>query len=252
MELEKYIKAAKEVINVAYLGIQDALMQRDESLENLKNKGWNYKETAYQQEYQKIIDTFNQTTADTITTCKSKLLEQKNGYMEDVKTFYISDGSRIDLNFMNLIKAELPLTVEEITGEIMKNADNPTMLRVIHKYVLDRNAHSSATNRIKLDAPYMNILRRSSKRGEVEEKIFDSFIHLATMGMNHPDESFTLYQARLDDYEEDACLKILKAKTFIDDETKRRIAEIETQRIEKSNEKFKHSNIDYGWFHGYI
>lgn len=163
-----------------------------------------------------------------------------------MKAFYISDGSRIDLNFMNLIKAELPLTVEEITGEIIKNADNPTMLRVIHKYVLDRNAHSSEVNRITLDAAYMSTLQRSSRRGEFEEKIFDSFVHLATMGMNHPDESFTLYQARLDDYEEDACLKILKAKLFIDDETKQCIDEIETQRIEKSNENFKHSNIDYG------
>ena len=163
MELEKYIKAAKEVINAAYFGIQDALMKRDESLENLKNKGWNYKETAYRQEYQKIIDTFNQTTADAITTCKSKLFEQKKGYMEEVKAFYISDGSRIDLNFMNLIKAELPLTVEEITGEIIKNADNPTMLRVIYKYVLDRNAHLSEVNRITLDAAYMSTLRRSSR-----------------------------------------------------------------------------------------
>lgn len=120
MELEKYIKAAKEIINAGYFDIQDALMKHDESLENLKNKGWNYKETAYHQEYQKIIDTFNQATAEAINLCKSKLLEQKNSYMEEVKNFYISDGSRIDLNFMNLIKTELPLTAEEITGEIIK------------------------------------------------------------------------------------------------------------------------------------
>ena len=56
--------------------------------------------------------------------------------------------------------------------------------------------------------------------------------------MNHPDKSFTLYQARLNDYEEDAFLKLLKAKLFIDAETKEK----------KNNEKNKGKTPDF--FHG--
>ena len=143
MELEKYIKVVREAINTGYYDVQDALMNRDESLKRLKDKGWKDDETAYQQEYQKIIDTFNQEIADTQARYEKKLQEQKDGYMKEVKEFYASDGSRIDLNFMNLIKAELPLTVEEITDAVVQNADNPTMIRVIHMFNFHRDIFRS-------------------------------------------------------------------------------------------------------------
>lgn len=158
MELEKYIKVVREAINTGYYDVQDALMDRDESLKRLKDKGWKDDETAYQQEYQKIIDTFNQEIADAQAKYEEKVQEEKEGYMKEVKEFYASDGSRIDLNFMNLIKAELPLTVEEITDAVIQNADNPTMIRLIHKYVLERNAHLPEHKRIKLENKYQAAL----------------------------------------------------------------------------------------------
>lgn len=48
MELEKYIKVVREAINTGYYDVQDALMNRDESLKRLKDKGWKDDETAYQ------------------------------------------------------------------------------------------------------------------------------------------------------------------------------------------------------------
>ena len=75
-----------------------------------------------------------------------------------------------------------------------------------------------------------------------------TFVHLASMGMNHPDKSFTLYQARLNDYEEDAFLKLLKAKLFIDAETKEKIEQIEEEQRKKNNEKNKGKTPDF--FHG--
>lgn len=248
MELEKYIKNAKEAINKGYFDIQDALMNRYESLKRLKATGWKSDETAYRQEYQKIVDTFNQVTSNVVAMCKSKVQEQKDGYMKEVKEFYASDGSRIDLNFMNLIKAELPLTVEEITDEIHKNADNPTMLRVINKYVLERNAHLPEGKKIKLDNAYQIALYKASFHGEKEEKIFDEFVQIAGMALNHPDESFTMCQASLDDYEEDAHLRLLKAKIFIDAETKGEIEQIEEEQRKKNNEKNKGKTPDF--FHG--
>ena len=49
--------------------------------------------------------------------------------------------------------------------------------------------------------------------------------------MNHPDKSFTMYQTKLDDYEEWAVLDILKAKPFIDEKTQQRINQIEQKRM---------------------
>lgn len=151
MELEKYIKAAKEAINSAYFDIQDALMKNEESQEKLKNKGWKSDETAYQQEYQKIVESFKQETATAVENCKRLIQEQKESYMKEVDEFYRSDGSKLDLNFMNLIKAEIPLTAKEITDVIEKNKENLTMLRVIHKYLLETNQHLPEHKRIVLD-----------------------------------------------------------------------------------------------------
>lgn len=248
MELEKYIKVVREAINTGYYDVQDALMNRDESLKRLKNKGWKDDETAYRQEYQKIIDTFNQEIADAQAKYEEKVQEEKEGYMKEVKEFYASDGSRIDLNFMNLIKAELPLTVEEITDTVIQNADNPTMIRVIHKYVLERNAHLPEHKRIKLENKYQAAFYKADSHGKKEEKIFDTFIGLAAYAIKYPSENYTLYWQKLDEYEEDAILELLKATLIIDDQTQERINEIEAQRIEKNNEKNK--NLDHGLWHG--
>ena len=57
-----------------------------------------------------------------------------------------------------------------------------------------------------------------------------------------------MYQAKLDDYEEDAHLELLKAKIFIDAETKEEIDQIEEEQRKKHNEKSK--NLDHGLWHG--
>ena len=230
MELEKYIKVVREAINTGYYDVQDALMNRDESLKRLKDKGWKDDETAYQQEYQKIIDTFNQEIADAQAKYEEKVQEEKDGYMKEVKEFYASDGSRIDLNFMNLIKAELPLTAEEITDAITRFIDNPTMLRVINKYVSEHNAHSFDHAKVKLDQEYEIALHKAGQMGKIEKRIFETFVTIATDGLNHPDESYTMHQANLDLYEKNAILDLLKSKIFIDEETKERIDQVTIER----------------------
>lgn len=245
MELEKYIKKSKDLINDTYFYIQDALMKYHESLDNLKDSSWKYSKTLYEQEYQKIVDTYNQTTTKVVENCKALVQEQKNAYMEEVDEFYQSDGSKLDLNFMNLIKAEIPLTVKEVTDVIDKNKDNLTMLRVVDKYLFETNNRLPEQRRIMLDQEHNTLLHKSKRHGETEEKIFDRFTRLAMMGMIHPDKTFTLYQAHLDDYEEDAVLDLLKAKSFIDDETEERIKQIEEKQRKENNDKRQSMNPDW-------
>ena len=81
-----------------------------------------------------------------------------------------------------------------------------------------------------------------------EEKIFDTFIGLAAYAIKYPSENYTIYWQKLDEYEEDAILELLKATLIIDDQTQERINEIEAQRIERNNEKNKGKTPDF--FHG--
>ncbi|MCI6998036.1 MAG: hypothetical protein MR936_14965 [Eubacterium sp.] len=236
MELEKYITAAKNAIDKGYFGIQDALMKYDEALEELKKDGWKYSEKQHSELYQEIVATFNTETQSAISDCKTAVQKQKNAYMEEVSAYYVPDGSKIDMNDMNLIKSGLPMTVDEVLGMIEKHADNPTMLRIIEKFAVEQRMLDKIRD---YNASHAITLVRAKNAGKTEEKIFDTFVHLAMMGMNHPDNTFTLYQARLDDYEEDTVLKLLKAKLFIDNATQQRINQIEQNQRDKKNDKTK-------------
>lgn len=233
MELEKYITQTKYIINKAYFKIQDALMKHDESLDSLKKVGWQYSEEKYSKLYREIVTTFNTETESAVTDCRSAIQEQKDAYMKEVSAYYVPDGSKIDMNDMNLIRSGLPMTVDEVCGMIEKHGDNPTMLRVVEKYAVEQRMIDKIRDH---DHIYALALIRAKNAGKTEEKIFDSFVHLAAMGMNHPDKSFTLYQAKLDDYEEDAILKLLKAKLYIDSETQQRIDKIEQKQSNARND----------------
>lgn len=233
MELEKYIKATKEIIWNAYSEIEAALMERDEELERQKKAHWQYSKEKADQEHQKAVDKFNTDTQTAVANCRAAIQKQRDGYMKEVHDYYTPDGSKIDLNDMNLIKADFAMTEDEFVSMVIKYADNTTMLRIIEKYADKFKMTDTIRNK---DMKCAVALVRAKKAGKTEEKIFDNFVHLSCMGMRHPDKNYTMYQSRLDDYEEDAVLKILKAKIYMDDATQQRIEQIEAKRLQKHND----------------
>ena len=233
MELEKYIKATKEIIWNAYSEIEAALMERDEELERQKKVHWQYSKEKADQEYQKAVDKFNTDTQTAVANCRAAIQKQRDGYMKEVHDYYTPDGSKIDLNGMNLIKADFAMTEDEFVSMVIKYADNTTMLRIIEKYADKFKMTDTIRNK---DMKCAVALVRAKKAGKTEEKIFDTFVNLSTMGMKHPNEQYTMYQSRLDDYEEDAVLKILKAKIYMDDATRQRMEQIEAKRLQKRND----------------
>lgn len=246
MELEKYIKATKDIIWNAYSEIEAALMEHDEELERQKKVHWQYSKEKADQEYQKAVDKFNTDTQTAVANCRAAIQKQRDGYMKEVCDYYRADGSKIDLNDMNLFKSEIVLTTDEVTDMIHKHIDNPTMLRVIHKFIMEFNAHRSEDRRIIPPHEELHTLRLVELNGRKEEKIFDTFVHLSTMGMNHPDKNYTMFQSRLDGYEEDAVLSLLKAKIYKDDATQQRIKQIEQKQRDEQWKKNKRLNLDPG------
>lgn len=120
MELEKYIKAAKEAINSAYFDIQDALMKNGESQEKLKNKGWKSDETAYQQEYQKIVESFKQETATAVENGKRLIqeselleLEHKRGVVRNQVSALVAQAQE-----MCKLDAKVKETVNTLYSEL--------------------------------------------------------------------------------------------------------------------------------------
>ena len=106
---------------------------------------------------------------------------------------------------------------------VMKYSDNMTMLRIIEKYVRD----------MKVDVPQemRNIFWRVSCNGSMEEKAFDRFVNLAGAGLSHPDRYFYLYQARLDVYEDNARLELMKSTVVRNEELLTEIKKTEMELI---------------------
>ena len=92
MELEKYIKATKEIIWNAYSEIEAALMERDEELERQKKAHWQYSKEKADQEYQKAVDKFNTDAQTAVANCRAAIQKQKDGYMKEVHDYYRADG----------------------------------------------------------------------------------------------------------------------------------------------------------------
>ena len=233
MELEKYVKATKEIIWNAYSEIEAALMERDTALENLKVSGWKFSEDGISKERESIISKFNTDTQTAVANCRAAIQKQKDGYMMEVHDYYTPDGSKIDLNLMNLIKAGFQMSIDELIELIEKYSDNPTMLRVIEKYAAEQKMIGELN---KKSADYAVAFMKARNAGKAEEKIFDTFVHLSCEGMRHPDEHYTMFQSQLDGYEEDAVLSLLKAKIYKDDATQQRIDQIEAEQLQKHND----------------
>lgn len=242
MELEKYIRAMTPIIWNGYAGIEAALMERDTTQKDLKKRVNKLSNEGYHDEYQKIVDKFNVDAQAAVTNCRTAIQKQKDGFMKEVREYYAPDGSKIDLNDMNLIKAGFDMTADEFVDMIKKHKDNPVMLRIIEKYAVEKQMLDSIRAKSSVCAI---ALMRAKKAGKNEEKIIDTYIQLSTAGMAHPAENYTLFQSRLNDYEEDAILNLLKLRVWADNETQRRIDQIEAAQRQKRNDARKGKD----WMH---
>ena len=205
MELMKYITASKNAVNKGYQGLEKALMTYDEALE-----------------------------AAAITAARdlmnAEIAKQRDGFTAEVMEYYRPDGSKIDQNDIAVLNAGFPLRDDEVFDLIVKHQENNTMLRSIYAYI----KQNRMTGRV--PTQLLRACMRAERGGEAETKIFDRFIHLATMGFAHPDRHYTMYQANLDEYETETELKLLKTVPYTSAEIQAKIDQIEREQMQKRND----------------
>ena len=216
-KLFEAIRKAKEAIYLGYQKIETALMKRDEQNEELK-KHTEYTKDHMNHLYFEITRTFNEETQEACEMVKEAVREQQEAFQTVVKGFYRSDGKMIDPDDTVLLNSGIRLQDEEICDMVTKHIDNVTMLRLIMNHcgvnrLLDLT--TDVKNRASdLPAETLHVFRKVLYNGSKEQKIFDRFVHLSCMGFAHPSESYTLFQSRLDDYEQDA-INDLKETRFV-------------------------------------
>ena len=232
------IATCKAAINTGYQAIETALMQRDTADENLRKDSSRFTTSAMNEEHAKIVEAFNAATAAAVDACKATIAEQKTAYMTVVNDYYRPDGAKVDSADMTLLNSGIVLQNDELFEMIKKHRDNVTMLRIIAQYAADHHIAS------KLPEEMSVILRKATSAGSGEEKAFDRFIHLASMGFATPSESYVHFMQRLDDYEAEAVIAIKKATVYIDSEVRDQINELIHAQYEKHNDTRK--NLDPG------
>lgn len=217
-KLFEAIGKAKEAIYLGYQKIEASLMKRDEQNEEIKKHYNEYSKDKMNDLYFGVVRTFNEETQEAYEAVKEAVRVQQEAFQTVVKGFYRSDGKMIDSDDTILLNSGIRLQDEEICDMVMKHIDNVTMLRLIMNYC-GVNTMTDTTGAVPnraddLPVETINIFRKVLHNGSKEQKIFDRFIHLSCMGFATPNESYTLFQSRLDDYEQDA-INDLKEARFV-------------------------------------
>ena len=233
-ELMNFITTTKTAINETYTKIEAALKNETEKKEQLKqmfdadakNILPKYSREYVRQAYADVLQAYEEETAAAVDACHETIKAQKAAFMDKVNAFYRPDGKKIDADCVTLLNSGIKLSNTEIFDMVMKYSDNVTMLRIIEKYVVD--------TKINIPQEMHNIFWRVSCNGSKEERAFDHFVNLAGGGFNHPDRYFYLYQGRLDVYEDEARLELMKAEIVRDEELLTKIRETE-QELHKLN-----------------
>lgn len=246
-KLIEAIGKAKTAINTGYQMIEDALMKHDAAEERLKSHYNDYSEEYMNEQHDAIVAAFDQETKEAIETAKAAIQEQKSVFMGVVTGFYRPDGKNIDPDDNALLNSGIELQNDELFDMIMKYTDNCTMLRLILKYCTVNKLLDLKSGYSELPSEVVNILRKLSLAGFREEKAFDRFVHLASAGFAHPDKNYTMFQARLDDYEEDAVIAIKKANIFLDENARAELKQLIRNQMDKHNDTRKNQKLDYGW-----
>lgn len=233
-ELMNFITTTKTAINETYTKIEAALKNETEKKEQLKqmfdadakNILPKYSKEYVSQAYADVFHAYEEETAAAVDACRETIKAQKAAFMDMVNAFYRPDGKKIDADCVTLLNSGIKLSNTEIFDMVMKYSDNVTMLRIIEKYVED--------TKINIPQEMHNIFWRVSSNGSKEERAFDHFVNLAGGGLNHPDRYFYMYQMRLDAYEDEARLELMKAAIVRDEELLTKIRETE-QELHKLN-----------------
>ncbi len=230
MNLEKYIKAMKDAYASAYAKYEAARMDYDSAIEKLNQSAGqsDMTEERYAVQLEDAETKFTDIIAEIMESVPSVIDEQSAAYKAEVSAFYAPDGSAIDLNDMNLIKSGLILSPADIWSRFEKYADNTTMLQIFRQYVQQNNIRLEGETGEKI----REVIHRVSDQGKAEEHALKAFIQLAGAGLSHMgtnDEVYLFVWRKLDDYELQAQIEILKAQPVIDDAVREQIQTKEDQ-----------------------
>lgn len=244
MNLEKHIDKATELHKAAFSKLDDWHRAKEAAKAKLKKEAARLTPEAAREENAKIVQEFGDQCKAIVSELKTALASVEKDFMKDLGDFYAPNGAAIDGADQALLASGI-LTASELSEMVVKHAENTTMLRIIGKYATERG--------MKLESAVASALVRATKGGENEQRVFNTFkqlignpVRMAEQGLAGT-ETFMLTALKADEYAADAKAGLLRARVFIDEETKAALQKHATESAEAQNAAYAPHARDYNW-----
>lgn len=242
MNLDRYIDKALEHYKSAYGKLDDLVREEKAAKEAYKKESQRLTNEAAREMYEGIVKDFR-TKREAITKeLNDSVATIEAEYLREVKAFYTPNGADINAEDQALLASGI-LSVDEVAEMILRHAENPTMQRVIKKYVGDNHIDN-------LPGEAAVALNKANMGGEAEQRIFNKFkqlvntpVALANEGYGGT-EGFMTSALKADDYAYTIKIELLESKIALSDSEKAEVGRAKAAAIEKANQRFFGNKLD--------
>lgn len=233
MNLERYVDKMVEVHKSAFSALDAWRKEKQDAKEKLKKEALRLTREAAVEENAKFVREYENKRIAIEGELSAAVAAVEAEYMQEVKAFYAPNGAKIDEADQALLSSGI-LSTEELVEMIGKHKDNPTMERIINKYIV--------TNGIKdMPSGAMSALYRATSGGENERRIFNELkmllkspVSMAAQGLEDT-ESFMRTMLKADDYAKEIKLKLMKAKLALTNAEADQLKKVEHEAMVEKN-----------------
>ena len=233
MNLDKYIDQALVHYKSAYSKLDAWERERQAATAEFQKEAQRLTREAAVEENARLVREFREKREAIVNELKEAVAAVEAEYMQEVKAFYAPNGAAISAEDQALLASGI-LSVEEVSEMILKHAENPTMERIIKKYVNENHIEN-------LPVEAAKALYRATYGGESEQRIFNNFkqlvytpVSMANEGLAGT-ETFMACALKADEYAKDIKIDLLKAKLALNDQEKETLRQVEHEQMVAKN-----------------
>lgn len=234
MNLERHIDKAVEHFQKAYSKLDDWSKEKNTAMERFKTEAPRLTEQAAKDENARLTAEFNEKRDAIVAELTEAVGAVEADFSREAKAFYAPDGAAINAADQALLASGI-MNAAEVSEMVVRHADNPTMIRIINKYVQE--------SRMELPTDIRKAIHRATSGGENEKKVFDTFrqlayapVRMAEQGMAGS-EHFMATALKVDEYAKDAKIRLLSAKLYLNESEREQLRKAEREAMDKHNSK---------------
>ena len=234
MNLERHIDKALEHFQKAYSKLDEWNKARETTMERFKVEAARLTEQAAKDENARLVKEYNEKRDAIVAELTESVVAVETEFSREAKAFYAPDGAAINAADQVLLASGI-MNAGEVSEMVVRYAENPTMIRIINKYVLE--------SKLELPTDIRKAIYRATSGGENEKNVFNAFKQLAYAPVRMAEqglagsEYFLATALKVDEYAKDAKIRLLSAKLYLNEDDREQLRKAEQEARDKHNSK---------------